>query len=110
MYQAKDCLHNPPFDICAHLKSDLTFTLLPRQEIHNLGGTLPCFLSLSVNVLSHSHHLFPLGMGLLPYHCRVAFFLRGSLPLSSGSCKQTPLIFQCNFLWKSMVLRLLHSQ
>lgn len=73
MHQVEDCLRNPPFDIRALLKSDLAFTLLPRQEIHNLRGALPCFLSLSVNVLSHSHHPFPLGMGLLPYHCRVAF-------------------------------------
>lgn len=80
MYHIEDCFHNPLFDIHAPLKSDLTFMPLPRQEIHNLRGALPCFLSLSVNILSHSHHPFPLGMGLLPYHCRVALFPKRCLP------------------------------
>ena len=80
MYEAEDCLHNPPFDVCTHLKSDLTFMPLPRQEIHNLRRDLPCFLSLSGNVLIHSHHPFALGMGLFPYRCRVALFPERCLP------------------------------
>lgn len=82
MYQAEDRIHNPPFDISAYLKSELAFMPLPRQEIHNLGGSLLCFTSLSVNVCNHSHPPFLLGMGLLPCHCRVDLFSQEGSTLS----------------------------